>query len=69
METTQIETQVLSVRVTKSMAKIIRRYLQIDTHVSKSDFVRDAVREKIKRDAPQLYASLFKQKEAVNAEQ
>jgi len=64
METAEIETQVLSVRVTKSMAKLILSYLQIDTHVSKSDFLRDAVREKIKRDTPQLYAGLFQPKEA-----
>jgi len=63
MATTEIETQVLSVRITKTMAKLILSYLRIDTHVSKSDFLRDAVREKIKRDAPQLYAQLFVQKE------
>ena len=64
MKATEIENQVLSVRVTKSMVNIIWKYLQIDTHVSKSDFVRDALREKIKRDTPQLYAELFNQKEA-----
>jgi len=65
MDTDEIETRVLSVRVTIPMVKIIRKYLQIDTHVSKSDFIRDALREKIKRDTPNLYSKLFLQKEVL----
>jgi len=31
----------------------------LDTHINESDFIRDAIREKIQRDAPYLYRELF----------
>lgn len=52
---------VLSVRITKSMTRIIDKFLNIDSHVTKSDFVRDAIRDKIKKEAPQLYLEIFEE--------
>ena len=58
------EQTVVSAKITPSMKKAIDQFLIHDMHISISDFVRDAVREKIRKDAPELYAELFKQKEA-----
>jgi len=55
------ELDVLSVRITKSMTRIIDKFLNIDSHVTKSDFVRDAIRDKIKKEAPQLYLEMFEE--------
>jgi Arc/MetJ-type ribon-helix-helix transcriptional regulator len=49
----------ISVRVTETLAEIIDEYLRRDAHVTPSDFVRDAIREKLKRDTPELYNSMF----------
>jgi Arc/MetJ-type ribon-helix-helix transcriptional regulator len=54
------ELEVLSVRVPKSLYKIIIKYLKLDTHATLSDFLRDAIREKIKREAPWLYMEAMK---------
>ncbi len=59
----EVETEVLSVRVTKPLARLVEEYLHLDAHVSKSDFVRDAIREKIKRDVPWLYNKIFNLRE------
>lgn len=54
---------VLSVRITKSMTRIIDKFLVIDSHVTKSDFVRDAIRDKIRKEAPHLYLEMFEGEE------
>ena len=46
------ETVNINVRVTSTLKKIIEKYVDLDTHINVSDFTRDALREKIKRDAP-----------------
>jgi len=55
------ETIVIATRVTKNLHKLIEKYIELDTHVSNAEFFRDAIREKIRRDAPHLYAQLFKE--------
>jgi len=60
---------VVSVKITKPLSDLIQRYLEIDAHVTKSDFIRDAIREKIKRDVPELYEELFKVNEASEDEE
>lgn len=57
----EIKTKVLATRVTDPLAKVIEEYLRRDAHVSPADFLRDAIREKIKRDAPELYKQLFRE--------
>ena len=54
-------TKVIATRVTESMFYLIEKYLEKDTHVNNADLLRDAIREKIRRDAPDLYAQLFKE--------
>lgn len=53
-------TKTIATRVTIPFAKMIDRYLERACHVTPADFVRDAIREKIRRDAPNLYDNLFK---------
>jgi len=31
----------------------------LDTHINESDFIRDAIREKIQREAPHMFKELF----------
>ena len=49
------QTTVLSTRVTHAFARLVKEYLRRDAHVNTGDFLRDAAREKIERDAPDLY--------------
>lgn len=46
------------------MRELIKEYLALDTHKNESEFVRDAIREKIHRDAPGLFEQVFKEHEA-----
>ncbi|GAH73025.1 unnamed protein product [marine sediment metagenome] len=50
----------INVRVTSTLKKIIEKYVDLDTHINVSDFTRDALREKIKRDAPWFLEEILK---------
>jgi len=52
-------TEVIGVRVTHRMKEMIDKYLALDSHLSYGDFMRDAAREKIQKDAPDLYKQQF----------
>ena len=52
---------VVAARVPTNLKELIAEFVRRDTHMNESDFVRDALREKIKKDAPQLYAELFRE--------
>ena len=54
----------LNVKLPKNLKKLMKKYVALDAHKDLSELTRDAIREKIKRDAPELYAELFKQKVA-----
>jgi len=54
------QTETIGVRVTKNTKELIRRYLELDQHINESDFVRDAIREKIENDAPELVREMTK---------
>ena len=54
------ESKVVSTRVTEPLAILIEKYLRLDAHVSLADFVRDAIREKLQRDVPELYNGMFR---------
>ncbi|MCK4266575.1 MAG: hypothetical protein KAX31_04785 [Thermoplasmata archaeon] len=56
------ETVNINVRVTSTLKKIIEKYIDMDTHINLSDFARDALREKIKRDAPHFFVEMFREK-------
>lgn len=51
----------VSVRIPRPLKTLVQKFVQIDTHINESDFVRDAIREKIQRDAPHLYTNLFRE--------
>lgn len=53
----------ISLRVTKTLADLVKKFVALDTHMNESDFYRDAAREKIQREAPELYNKLFTEKE------
>ena len=48
-------------RVPRTLKELVEKIIEVDAHINESDFVRDAIREKIQRDAPHLYAQLFKE--------
>jgi Arc/MetJ-type ribon-helix-helix transcriptional regulator len=50
----------IGVRVPRSLKQLVTRIVEVDTHINKSEFVRAAIREKISRDAPQLYRTLYR---------
>jgi len=53
----------ISLRVPISLKKLISKIVEQDTHLNESDFIREAIREKIRRDAPNFYTSIFKEVE------
>ena len=62
------ETKVVATRVTPQLAKLIKEICRRDAHVNPADFIRDAIREKIRRDTPELYRELFKIKKVPSNE-
>ena len=58
----EFRTKVIATRVTVPLAKVIEEYLKRDAHVSPADFFRDAIREKLKRDAPALFKSMLEER-------
>jgi len=48
------KTEVVGARIPLKLRQAMREYIRQDTHINESDFVRAAIREKIKRDAPHL---------------
>ena len=57
----------IGVRVPKTLKELIQKIVEMDTHLNEADFVRDAIREKIQRDAPELYRQLFTSLEGENS--
>ena len=52
----------LNIRVPQNLKKMMKEYIELDAHKDLSELTRDALRQKIKRDAPHLYQNLFKEK-------
>jgi Arc/MetJ-type ribon-helix-helix transcriptional regulator len=55
------KTKVVATRVTLKTAELIEEFCRRDAHVNVADFVRDAIREKLQREAPELYRSFFEE--------
>lgn len=51
----------INARIPASLKELMRKFVALDSHMSESEFVRDCIREKIQREAPTLYAQLFKE--------
>lgn len=49
----------INVRVPQTLKKLMEKFVILDSHMNESDLVRDAIREKIQREAPELYRQLF----------
>ena len=58
----------VSFRIPENLRQIIEKYVKCDLHINISDFFRDALREKIQRDAPELYRQLFQEADQDGAE-
>jgi Arc/MetJ-type ribon-helix-helix transcriptional regulator len=57
----------VTVRMPRTLKELMTQFVALDTHINESDLVRDALREKIQKEAPELYRQLFNgrmQKEA-----
>ena len=42
----------LGAKIPKILMEALEKYLQVDTQATKSEFVRNAIREKIERETP-----------------
>jgi len=51
----------ISFRAPAKLRDLVKLFISLDTHMNESDFYRDAVREKIQREAPELYKKLFEE--------
>ena len=49
----------LNVRIPRTLKKLMKKYIELNAHKDLSELTRDALREKIQRDAPDLYRQLF----------
>jgi len=54
------EYKTLAVKVTPQFGRVVEKYMEKDAHVTVSDLLRDALREKIRNEAPELYSEMFK---------
>jgi hypothetical protein len=50
---------IIAFRAPATLRDIVEQFILLDTHMNESDFCRDAVRQKIQREAPDLYKRLF----------
>lgn len=50
---------IISVRLPVTLRDLVQKFIEKDTHLNESDFYRDAIRDKILREAPELYRKLF----------
>ena len=64
-----VSNKTVATRITLRLEKVIDTYLQMDAHVTMADFIRDAIREKLKRDTPELYNSMFSMEKPEVAEE
>lgn len=53
------ETAFIGVKIPKTLRELIEKYVLVATYQNFSEFVRDAIRQKIQRDAPELYKQVF----------
>jgi len=53
----------INVRIPLTLKRLIEEFVKRDLHANLSEFCRDALREKLARDAPELYRQLFQEVE------
>lgn len=54
------ETKVVATRVTLRLAELIEEFCRRDAHLNPADFIRDAIRYKLQKEAPELYRKFLK---------
>jgi Arc/MetJ-type ribon-helix-helix transcriptional regulator len=52
----------ITARVPAALKDLMQRYVGERMYLNESDLIRDAVREKIQREAPELYTSFLRRK-------
>jgi len=55
----------VSFKIPKALRDMIEKHVKHDLYVNLSDFFRDALREKIQREAPELYRQVFQDQATV----
>lgn len=55
------ETKVVSTRVTLRLADLIEEFCRRDAHLNVADFIRDAIRDKLQGEAPELHRKFSKE--------
>lgn len=61
------ELENINVRLPPNLKKLIGRYLSADTtYVNLSEFTRDALREKIKKETPWIYEEMLRSEEPLS---
>ena len=53
--------QTVSSKIPSNLRDAMKKYIERDTHLNESDFIRNAIREKIHRDAPWLIKALLEE--------
>lgn len=51
----------ISARIPPTLKRLMREFVSLDSHINESDLIRDSLREKIQRDAPNLYRRVFEE--------
>ena len=51
----------VSTKITQKTREAISKIIIMDTHLNESDFIRNAIREKIIRDAPHLMREMLEE--------
>ena len=51
----------VSSRIPENLKTAMQRFIAMDTHLNESDFIRAAIRDKIKNEAPHLIEKLFEE--------
>ncbi len=55
------KTRVIATRVTERYAQVLEEYARKDAYINCADLLRDALREKLQRDAPDLCKTMFEE--------
>ena len=55
------KTKVVATRVTLKTAELIEEFCKRSAHVNPADFIRDAIRDKLRSEAPELYRKFFEE--------
>lgn len=57
----------ITFRAPVTLRALMKEYISLDARMNESDFYRDAAREKIQHDAPELYRKVFQTEKETSA--